>query len=93
MLRSRGTANRTSRPLLSFRICLATARSYVYLPSHYGIQLTVPQINGVKIGKGQSRIIRDGNEVAFGTPTPQTQNGGQEDYRESESESLDRYLS
>ncbi|KAF7979844.1 hypothetical protein HWV62_40589 [Athelia sp. TMB] len=38
-------------------------------------------INGQKVGKGQSRIVRDGNELAFGTPLPQHQNNGQEDYR------------
>lgn len=39
------------------------------------------QVNGEKIGKGRTRIIRDGNEIAFGTPLAQPQNGGEEDYR------------
>ncbi|KAF8644791.1 hypothetical protein AX16_008253 [Volvariella volvacea WC 439] len=38
-------------------------------------------INGVKIGKGHTRILREGNEIAFGTCVPQPQNGGIEDYR------------
>ncbi|KAF5385763.1 hypothetical protein D9615_002536 [Tricholomella constricta] len=38
-------------------------------------------INGSKIGKGQTRILREGNEIAFGTSIPQPQNGGLEDYR------------
>ncbi|KAM6502304.1 CAMK/RAD53 protein kinase [Amanita muscaria] len=38
-------------------------------------------INGVKIGKNNFRILREGNEIAFGTPLPQPQNGGLEDYR------------
>ncbi|KAF7978399.1 hypothetical protein HWV62_799 [Athelia sp. TMB] len=37
-------------------------------------------INGVKIGKGRSRILRDGHELAFGCPLPQLGNGEQ-DYR------------
>jgi hypothetical protein len=40
------------------------------------------QVNGEKIGKGLTKIIRDGNEIAFGTPLPQPQNDGVEDYRE-----------
>lgn len=38
-------------------------------------------INNARIGKGQSRALRDGNEIAFGTCVPQPQNGGLEDYR------------
>ncbi|KAF8798744.1 Pkinase-domain-containing protein [Phlegmacium glaucopus] len=38
-------------------------------------------INGEKIGKGNTRIVREGNEIAFGTSIPQPQNGGLEDYR------------
>ncbi|KAF7978410.1 hypothetical protein HWV62_821 [Athelia sp. TMB] len=38
-------------------------------------------INGVKIEKGKSRIVRDGNELAFGFPLPQLENDGREDYR------------
>ncbi|EAU91637.1 CAMK/RAD53 protein kinase [Coprinopsis cinerea okayama7 len=37
-------------------------------------------INGSKIGKNNSRILRDGNEIAFGTPSPQP-NNPHEDYR------------
>jgi hypothetical protein len=40
------------------------------------------QINGLKIGKGKTYILREGNEVAFGISTPQHQNGGVEDYRQ-----------
>jgi serine/threonine/tyrosine protein kinase RAD53 len=40
------------------------------------------QINGEKIGKHRTGILREGNEVAFGTCLPQPQNGGLEDYRE-----------
>ncbi|KAF8623401.1 hypothetical protein AX15_006393 [Amanita polypyramis BW_CC] len=35
----------------------------------------------LKIGKGHFRILREGNEIAFGTSVPQLQNGGLEDYR------------
>lgn len=38
-------------------------------------------INNTKIGKGQSRILREGNEIAFGTSVPQPHNNGLEDYR------------
>ncbi|KAF8161058.1 kinase-like domain-containing protein [Crassisporium funariophilum] len=38
-------------------------------------------INGERIGKGATRIVREGNEIAFGTSVPQPQNGGLEDYR------------
>ena len=39
------------------------------------------QINGEKIGKGHFKVLRDGNEIAFGTCVPQPANGGLEDYR------------
>ncbi|KAF4597866.1 hypothetical protein EYR38_006258 [Pleurotus pulmonarius] len=38
-------------------------------------------INGVKIGRGNTKILREGSELAFGTCTPQIVNGGIEDYR------------
>ncbi|EMD33747.1 hypothetical protein CERSUDRAFT_125997 [Gelatoporia subvermispora B] len=38
-------------------------------------------VNGIKIGKGRHALLHDGNEIAFGTVAPQTQNGGAEDYR------------
>ncbi|PFH44973.1 hypothetical protein AMATHDRAFT_164241 [Amanita thiersii Skay4041] len=38
-------------------------------------------VNGTKIGRNQWNILRDGNEIAFGTCVPQPQNGGLEDYR------------
>ncbi|KAF9566802.1 Pkinase-domain-containing protein [Agrocybe pediades] len=38
-------------------------------------------VNGEKLGKNQTRILRDGNEIAFGTAVPQSHNGGLEDYR------------
>ncbi|OCH87633.1 Pkinase-domain-containing protein [Obba rivulosa] len=38
-------------------------------------------INGMKVGKGRHALLHDGNEIAFGTVAPQTQNGGAEDYR------------
>ncbi|RPD54428.1 kinase-like protein [Lentinus tigrinus ALCF2SS1-7] len=38
-------------------------------------------INGEKIGKGKCKVLRDGNEVAFGTCMPQPASGGLEDYR------------
>jgi Protein kinase domain len=37
------------------------------------------QINGARVPKGQSRILRDGNEIAFGSPVPQQ--NSLEDYR------------
>jgi hypothetical protein len=40
--------------------------------------LSFVQINGVKIGKGNTAILREGNEIAFGTREPR---GGIEDYR------------
>ncbi|KAI0088050.1 kinase-like domain-containing protein [Irpex rosettiformis] len=36
-------------------------------------------INGEKIGKGRFGVLREGNEIAFGTPQPQP--GSTEDYR------------
>jgi ser/thr/tyr protein kinase RAD53 len=41
--------------------------------------LTYIQINGARVPKGQSRILRDGNEIAFGSPVPQQ--NSVEDYR------------
>ncbi|KAI9067527.1 Pkinase-domain-containing protein [Trametes sanguinea] len=38
-------------------------------------------INSEKIGKGHHKVLRDGNEIAFGTCLPQPANGGIEDYR------------
>ncbi|KAJ8518308.1 hypothetical protein ONZ45_g4597 [Pleurotus djamor] len=38
-------------------------------------------INGQKIGRGNTKILREGNELAFGTSTPQPHNKGIEDYR------------
>ncbi|KAI0762162.1 Pkinase-domain-containing protein [Trametes elegans] len=38
-------------------------------------------INGEKIGKGHFKVLRDGNEIAFGTCVPSAHNGGLEDYR------------
>ncbi|KAL6303543.1 kinase-like domain-containing protein [Sparassis latifolia] len=38
-------------------------------------------INGERIGKGKHWILKEGNEVAFGTSSPQPANGGLEDYR------------
>ena len=40
------------------------------------------KINGQKIGRGKCKVLRDGNEIAFGTAAPQGANGGFEDYRE-----------
>jgi len=40
---------------------------------------THTQINGARISKGQSRILRDGNEIAFGSPMQQQ--NSLEDYR------------
>ncbi|KAG5342978.1 hypothetical protein C0989_005927 [Termitomyces sp. Mn162] len=37
------------------------------------------KINGSKIGRGQTRALREGNEIAFGTCVPQ--HGSLEDYR------------
>jgi hypothetical protein len=39
------------------------------------------KINGARIGKNQTRILREGNEIAFGTSVPQHHNSGLEDYR------------
>ncbi|KAF9452361.1 Pkinase-domain-containing protein [Macrolepiota fuliginosa MF-IS2] len=38
-------------------------------------------INGVKIGKNCTRVLREGNEIAFGSPAPQPQYEGKQDYR------------
>ncbi|KAJ3514639.1 hypothetical protein NLJ89_g2260 [Agrocybe chaxingu] len=38
-------------------------------------------INGERIGRGQTRLLREGNEIAFGTCVPQPHNNGLEDYR------------
>ena len=39
------------------------------------------QVNGEKIGKNASKLLRDGNEIAFGSPLPQPNNVA-EDYSE-----------
>lgn len=52
-------------------------------PSFFLSHLLCTQINGERIGKGHSRILREGNEIAFGTCIPQLQNDGLEDYRTS----------
>ncbi len=46
------------------------------LPS---LNVTHKQINGARILKGHSRILRDGNEIAFGSPMQQQ--NALEDYR------------
>ncbi|KAJ7879535.1 kinase-like domain-containing protein [Mycena olivaceomarginata] len=38
-------------------------------------------INGEKIGKGQQRLLKDGNEVSFGIRVRSTENNGLYDYR------------
>jgi serine/threonine/tyrosine protein kinase RAD53 len=38
------------------------------------------QINGAKIGKDKTAVLKEGNEIAFGSPHPQP--GDLEDYRE-----------
>jgi hypothetical protein len=53
---------------------LTRVRAHTHLRSH-----SHAQINGVRVDKGQSRILRDGNEIAFGSPMQQ-QNPA-EDYR------------
>lgn len=55
-------------------VCLTAA---LLLPSLS--QRTHIQINGARILKGQSRILRDGNEIAFGSPVQQQ--NALEDYR------------
>ena len=57
------------------------SRLRLFSSDEQGFQ-TSPQINGVKIGKNQTRILREGQEIAFGTTVPQPANGGLEDYRE-----------
>jgi len=37
------------------------------------------QINNTKIGKDKTAVLKDGNEIAFGSPHPQP--GDIEDYR------------
>ncbi|KAG5642826.1 hypothetical protein DXG03_002057 [Asterophora parasitica] len=46
-----------------------------------GVVLPGFKINGSKVGRGQTRILREGNEIAFGTSVPQHHNEGLEDYR------------
>ncbi|KAL1741159.1 kinase-like domain-containing protein [Schizophyllum fasciatum] len=38
-------------------------------------------VAGTKIGKNQTAILKDGVEICFGSPLPQTRNEGLEDYR------------
>ncbi|KAJ7681970.1 hypothetical protein DFH06DRAFT_1075569 [Mycena polygramma] len=38
-------------------------------------------INGENIGKGQQRLLKDGNEIAFGSPYKSLEDGGLYDYR------------
>ena len=50
-----------------------------FLPSFNNVTYKTPtQINGARLYKGQSRILRDGNEIAFGSPAQQN---ALEDYR------------
>ena len=49
-----------------------------------------PQINGEKVGKNRTGILREGNEIAFGTTVPQPANNGLEDYRKPGSNFQDR---
>ena len=49
------------------------------LPSLAQRDMHYTQINGARILKGQSRILRDGNEIAFGSPVQQQNQ--LEDYR------------
>ena len=42
----------------------------------------VTQINGENIGKGKSRLLHDGNEIAFGSALPQPPERAGQDYRE-----------
>ncbi|KAJ7213007.1 kinase-like domain-containing protein [Mycena pura] len=51
--------------------------------SSNGTFLTTRKINGDKIGKGQRRLLKDGNEVAFGVATVSKEDNGIFDYRES----------
>lgn len=50
-------------------------------PCSGSIDLPSLQINGEKIGKGRFSVLREGNEIAFGTAQPQP--GSLEDYRMS----------
>lgn len=52
---------------------------YVLSPFIYRHPSIHDQINGYKIGQNQMRILRDGNEISFGSSTPQA---GNENYRE-----------
>ena len=57
-----------------------TLTAALLLPSLISFNLTyTAQINGARILKGQSRILRDGNEIAFGSPMQQQ--NPLEDYR------------
>lgn len=38
-------------------------------------------VSGAKIGKNQTAILQDGQEICFGSPMAQMRNGGLEDYR------------
>ena len=40
------------------------------------------QINGENIGKGKSRLLHAGNEIAFGAASPQPPDRATQDYRE-----------
>ena len=60
-------------------VCFFTLTATVLLPSLDNVTYKTPtQINGARLYKGQSRILRDGNEIAFGSPAQQN---ALEDYR------------
>ena len=60
------TFNPPSLTLTFRRHTRQNARTVAHLCSH-----SHTQINGVRINKGQSAILRDGNEIAFGSPMQQ----------------------
>ena len=53
--------------------------TFLLSPPYSYPRSTPTQINGARILKGQSRILRDGNEIAFGSPVQQP--NALEDYR------------
>ncbi len=75
MLSPRSSCTTTLRTAHGYVNTLTTTLTLT-LPS---LNVTYTQINGARILKGQSRILRDGNEIAFGSPMQQQ--NSLEDYR------------
>ena len=83
IVRSCGMDARIVIPKSSYTTIRRTVPGYVTSPLPQSRARLTPrrriQINGSRVQKGHTRIMRDGNEIAFGSPMPQQ--NPLEDYR------------